>query len=178
MRAVVEEEAAGVGVGLWSAAVGSIALAVAGIVGLALKQPWLFPSLGPTLMVIVETPRQPAANPRSVLVGHLVGISAGYVALIVTGLTDAPPVIQEGLTTPRLVAGVMSVALTAFFLQAIRCPHPPAGATTLIVSLGLIARPPQLLTMALSVLLITVIAVALNLLTGVRQAGMREPRPK
>ncbi len=57
----------------------------------------------------------------------------------------------------------MSVALTAFFLQAIRCPHPPAGATTLIVSLGLIARPPQLLTMALSVLLITVIAVALNL---------------
>jgi hypothetical protein len=31
-------------------------LAVAGLVGLVLRQPCLFPSRGPTLMVIAETP--------------------------------------------------------------------------------------------------------------------------
>ncbi len=176
LRTALETEAGGRGVGTWSAVVSALALAVAGLVGLALKQPWLFPSLGPTLMLLAETPRQPAAHPRSVLVGHLVGIAAGYLALVATGLTDDPPVIQEGLTSARVVAAALSVAVTALVLQAVKCPHPPAGATTLIVSLGLLAKPSQLLTIALSVLLVTAIAVALNLVTGVRQAGVREAR--
>lgn len=176
LRAAVEDEAGGVGVGLWSAGTSVLALAVAGLIGLALEQPWLFPSLGPTLMVLAETPRQPTAHPRSVLAGHLVGIGAGYLALVVTGLTDHPPVIEEGLTGPRVVAACLSVALTAFVLQSIRCPHPPAGATTLIVSLGLLAEPAQLLTMVLAVVVVTLVAVGLNLVTGVRQAGVRERR--
>ena len=142
LREELESGANGVRVGLWSALVCVAALAAAGAVGLALKQPWLFPSLGPTLMVLAETPRQPPAHPRNVVAGHVVGVTAGYVALLVTGLTDHPAVIQEGLTGRRVVAACLSLALTAFVLQAMRTPHPPSGATTLIVSLGIL-RPPR-----------------------------------
>lgn len=173
VHAALPARAGGAGIGLWSAVVSVIALAAAGLVGLLLKQPWLFPSLGPTLMVLAETPRQPTAHPRSVLVGHLAGVGAGYLSLVVTGLTDAPPVTQQGLTGTRVAAAVLSVALTAFVLQAVRSPHPPAGATTLIVSLSLLAKPSQLLVILLSVLLCTVIAVALNTLAGGRQIGVR-----
>ena len=160
-------------VGAWAAAVSVVALLAAGGIGLAFKQPWLFPSLGPTLMVLAETPRQPAAHPRNVLVGHVVGILAGYLALVVTGLTDHPPVIQEGLTGARVLAAVVSVALTAFVLQAVRAPHPPAGATTLIVSLGILTRATELAVMVGAVLVVTVVAVVANLLIGVRQEGVR-----
>ena len=173
VHAALQSRAGGAGIGLWSAVVSATALAVAGLVGLLLKQPWLFPSLGPTLMVLAETPRQPSAHPRSVLVGHLAGVGAGYLSLVVTGLADAPSVIQEGLTGPRVVAAALSVALTAFVLQALSSPHPPAGATTLIVSLSLLSKLSELFVIILAVLLCTVVAVGLNLLAGVRQGGVR-----
>lgn len=174
LHGILQQRAGGVGIGLWGAGVSAVALALAGLVGMGLGQPWLFPSLGPTLMVLAETPRQPSAHPRSVLVGHLVGVAAGYLSLVVTGLTDAPSVIAQGLTTGHVIAAVLSVAVTSFVLQSIRCPHPPAGATTLIVSLGLLTEPMQLTTIVLSALLCTVIAVTLNLFAGIRQKGVRD----
>jgi hypothetical protein len=169
----LHDKAGSAGVGLWAAVVSVVVLGAAGVVGLVLKQPWLFPSLGPTIMVIAETPRQPAAHPRNVLAGHLVGVAAGYLALLVTGLTAAPAVVQQGVTVPRIVAACLSLALTALVLQVLGTPHPPAGATTLIVSLGILKTPTQLLAVLLSVLLVTAVATALNLVTGVRQAGVR-----
>ncbi len=167
-------DAGGVGVGVWAAVVSVVVLAAAGLVGLVLEQPWLFPSLGPTIMVVAETPRQPAAHPRNVLAGHVVGVAAGYLALVVTGLTAAPAVAQQGITFPRIVAACLSLALTALVLQATGTQHPPAGATTLIVSLGILKTPSQLLAIVLSVLLVTVAATALNVVAGVRQQGVRD----
>ncbi len=171
-QAAAESAAGGAGVGVWSALVAGVGLAVVGLVGLALAQPWVFPSLGPTLMVMAETPRQPAGRPRNVAVGHVVGVAAGYLALLVTGLADDPPVIEQGLTGPRVVAAVLSLTLTAFVLQALRSSHPPAGATTLIVSLGLLRTPQQLLVILLAVLLVTAVAVLLNLAARIRQEGV------
>jgi CBS-domain-containing membrane protein len=149
--------------GLWSASLSVVALAVAGALGIAFKQPWLFPSLGPTLMVIAETPKEPAAHPRNVLVGHLVGIAAGLAALLATGLRTHPSAVQEGLTTSRVVAVCLAIGITALVLQFVGCPHPPAGATTLIVALGILKTSPQLQTMVLAVLLVTGISVATHL---------------
>lgn len=147
--------------GVRAALVSVAALAVAGLVGLGLGQPWLFPSLGPTLMVLAETPDQPAARPRNVLVGHAVGVAAGYLALLVTGSVDAPPVIETGIGPATVVAAALSVALTALVLQLLGTPHPPAGATTLIVSLGLLTSPLELATILLSVALVTLVGTAL-----------------
>ena len=47
-------------------------VAVVGAIGLVLHQPWLFPSLGPTAMLMLESPEQPSARFVNALVGHLV----------------------------------------------------------------------------------------------------------
>jgi CBS domain-containing membrane protein len=44
--------------------------------------------------------------------------------------------------------------------------HPPAGATTLIVSLGIIAQPKDLIIIEAAVILLTVEAFVLNRLAG------------
>jgi hypothetical protein len=38
-----------------------VVLALAGAVGLVLHLPWLFPSLGPTVMLFFESPEQPSS---------------------------------------------------------------------------------------------------------------------
>jgi CBS-domain-containing membrane protein len=169
----LEQAEGGLQAGAWSAVVCVVGLAVVGALGVLLKEPWVFPSLGPTLMVLAETPGQPAAHPRSVLVGHVVGVAAGYLALLLTGLRTHPTVLQEGLSWPRVVAACLSVAVTTLVLQALRSPHPPSGATTLIVSLGLFKTASSLGVLLLSVLVCTVVAVVLNLGLGVRHAGVR-----
>jgi CBS-domain-containing membrane protein len=149
--------------GGWSALLSVVFLAVAGAIGIALDQPWVFPSLGPSLMALAETPKTPAAHPRSVLVGHLVGIGAGVLGLALTGLRHHPSAVQEGLTSQRVVAVCIAIGVTALVLQALSCPHPPAGATTLIVALGILRTTPQLRTMVLAVVLLSAVAVLVHL---------------
>src|SRR4051794_9215799 len=89
----VRNEAAGGGgpaLGIYAGVVAAVALALAGLVGILLRQPWLFPSLGPTIMVIVETPGERAAHPRNVLVGHIVAVAAGGGARLGPGPRAAP----------------------------------------------------------------------------------------
>lgn len=171
LPARLHDWAGGLGLGVWAAVVSVVVLGTAGVVGLLLEQPWLFPSLGPTVMVIAETPRQAAAAPRNIVAGHLVGVAAGYLALLVTGLAEAPSVVEQGVTVTRIGAACLSLALTALVLPAIGTPHPPAGATTLIVSLGILTTPRELLVVVLAVVLVTGVATALDLVAGVRQRG-------
>jgi hypothetical protein len=169
---LMSDRTTGARTGLVSAGLTAVALGIAGAVGILTGQPWLFPSLGPTVMVLAETPEQPAANPVNVLVGHLVGILAGYGPLLVTGLTDTPPVLVSGIDTPRVIAAALSVAVTTLVLQSIGRPHPPAGATTLIVSLGLLITGRDLITMMLAVAVVTGLVTALNAAFGARQDGV------
>jgi hypothetical protein len=68
-----------------------------------------------------------------------------------------------GLLCPRYVAaGALSVALTTVLLRVLRSPHPPAGETTLIVSLGILTTPRALAAMFGAVLLITVVGWGAN----------------
>lgn len=120
-------------------------------------------------MLFFDSPMQKASTPRNTLVGHGVAILAGLGCLLVFGLADHPAVLQEGLTGLRIGAAALSVGLTVLVLRLLSCPHPPAGATTLIVSLGLLTSPGELLAIAGAVVLTTVLGVALNRALGVRQ---------
>jgi CBS-domain-containing membrane protein len=171
------EEGNGPALGVWAAVVAAVVIGVTGLVGILLHQPWLFPSLGPTIMVILETPGEPAAHPRNVLVGHVVAVAAGWIALVVTGLRTAPSAVEEGLNGPHVVAALVSLAVTVLVLQLVRMPHPPAGATTLIVGLGILKTPGQLAVIVLSVVLVTLLASAANVLARVRQAGVTNAGP-
>jgi hypothetical protein len=146
----------------------AVVLAAAGCVGLAVHLPWLFPSLGPTVMLFFESPDQPSARPFNTLIGHLVGIGVGVGCLAVFGLMGQPSAPVGGLTGGYVAAGALSVAGTTLSLTLLHRPHPPAGASTLIVSLGILSTPPQIASMVGAVLLVTVLGWGLNLLLGNR----------
>jgi CBS-domain-containing membrane protein len=113
-------------------------------------------------MLFFQSPRQRASRPLHALVGHGVALVIGYGCLVVFGLVGAPSVPTAGLTPPYLIAGALSVALTTGILALLKLEHPPAGATTLIVSLGIIAKPMGLLSMAGAIVLVTIAGWLIN----------------
>jgi len=70
----------------------------------------------------------------------------------------------------RVLAAALSLSLTGAFMIACKAVHPPAGATTLIVSLGIVTAVPNLLIIAAAVALLTVQAIVIN-----RHAGIDYP---
>lgn len=158
------------GAAAYAAILSLVVLSLAGTVGLVSQLPWLFPSLGPTVMLFFESPRHRSARPVNALVGHSVGILVGVACVTAFGLIGHPPATIAGLDSRYLFSGAVSVAVTTFILTLIRLPHPPAGASTLIVSLGILSSPPQLLSMFGAVVFITVVGWGSNLLLGTRPA--------
>lgn len=143
-----------------------LALGVSGLAAYALKQPLLFPSLGPTAFLFFEQPAAKTASPRNALIGHLVAVVAGALCLLVFGLYDDPSVLVEGVTLARVGAAVLSLALTGAVLLLLRASHPPSGATVLIVSLGLLKTPVELAMIMAGVVLLTVAGWAINRALG------------
>lgn len=146
---------------------GLVSIALMSLVALLTKQPFIFPSLGPTAFLLFYTPTQPAASPRNTLCGHLIGVVAGYLSLAIFGLLDAAPALVVGVSWARVGAAALSLALTSGVMVWLRVPHPPAGATTLIVSLGLLTTIPKLGVLMLGVLLLVVQGFAINRLAGI-----------
>lgn len=138
--------------------------------------PFIFPSLGPTAFLLFYRPTARAASPRNTILGHLVGAAAGYLALVVFGLTASEPALATSVTVSRGGAAALSLALTSGLMVWWRVPHPPAGATTLIVSLGILREPWQLAVLMLAVVLLTGQGLVINRLAGVDYPWWRTPR--
>ncbi|MFF7849474.1 HPP family protein [Streptomyces sp. NPDC007910] len=108
------------------AAVHSVSAATAALLGLVglgalLHEPVLIPPLAASAALVHCAPALPLAQPRSVVVGHLLGAGAGYaVAAAASGSAWAA----------ALAAGV-TLALTTLA----RTPHSPACATAVVVVL-------------------------------------------
>lgn len=163
--------------GLFAGVNGLIAIAVMSGVAWATGQPFIFPSLGPTAFLLFYTPTNPAASPRNTIIGHAVGVGAGYLALVVFGLTDDPPALATEVTGGRVGAAALSLALTSAFMVWLRAPHPPAGATTLIVSLGILREPDQLVILMVAVAVLTLQGLVINRLAGIDYPTWRTPDP-
>ena len=146
---------------------GFITIAILAAVAMISKSPFVFPSLGPTAFLFFFSPTQPSASPRNTIYGHVIGILCGYGALLITGLDQAPPAIVAGVDMNRIFAAALSLAATGFFMVLFKSPHPPAGATTLIISLGIVSRPFYLLVIAVAVGLLTIQAIVINRLAGI-----------
>jgi CBS domain-containing membrane protein len=144
-----------------------VAIAVPATLAIGLRTPLVFPSLGPTAFLLFFTPELPTASPRNTLCGHAIGIVCGYAALWLTGLQHAPSTMQEGVNTARIVAAALSLALTGALMILFDVVHSPAGATTLIISLGIITRPAHLLGMEAAITLIVIQAIVTHRLRGV-----------
>ncbi len=155
---------------------GLIAIAIMSFAAFVTDQPFIFPSLGPTAFLLFYTPMLAASSPRNTIGGHAIGAASGYLALVVFGLTDAAPALATSVTGARVGAAALSLGLTSGAMVLARVPHPPAGATTLIVSLGILRQPDQLLVLMLAVVLLVVQGFAINRLAGIDYPAW-SPRP-
>ncbi|GAA4512580.1 MULTISPECIES: HPP family protein [Nonomuraea] len=131
--------------------------------------PFVFPSLGPTAFLLFYTPLAAASAPHNTLVGHLIGLLAGWFSLAVTGLLAVPPDLEK-IDWQRILACAIALGLTCGLMPIFQAAHPPAGATTLIVSLGLIRTPEHLLIMMVAVFVIVLQGFVIN-----RAAGLPYP---
>lgn len=161
---------------LFSFVNGAISIAIMAFVAILFDAPFVFPSLGPTAFLFFYTPRAPTASPRNTLIGHLIGVLAGYLSLQIFGLADHGPALTTGVTVSRALAAGLSLGLTAGVMVILRAPHPPAGATTLIVSLGILREPSDLAVLMLAVVLLTLQAIIINRVAGIEYPLWSGPR--
>ncbi|RLM50687.1 HPP family protein [Halorubrum sp. Atlit-28R] len=150
---------------------------VPGLVARATGRPFVFPSLGPSAFVLAFDRRSVRERAVRVVGGHLIGGVAGPAArtAIADGaaLTATPPALSpEGV---RLTASaVASLVATGWAMIATGTVHPPACATTLIVSLGLLSTPTEV---AITVASVTVLVAfhAVVILAFKRLVGDTHP---
>lgn len=146
---------------------GFVTIAILAGLAMITRAPFVFPSLGPTAFLFFFSPTSPSASPRNTLYGHAIGIACGYAALLVTGLEHAPPALATGVDIGRVLAAALSLSLTGALMILFKAAHPPAGATTLIVSLGIVTKPFYLVLIEVAVVLLTLQAIAINRLAGI-----------
>ena len=151
----------------------SIAI-LAGIAALT-QQPFVFPSLGPTAFLLFYAAMGAQAAPRNVFCGHLIGALAGYLALVIFGLTTVPANLSD-ISAPRIGAVTLCLCLTLSLMVWLNVPHAPAGATTMIVGLGLLRTPFQLTVLMIAVVLLIVQGILINRLARVPYP-LWAPRP-
>lgn len=154
------------------ATIGLLAL-VAALTG----TPFVFPSLGPTAYLLFSSPTQPGSSPKNTLCGHLIGILCGYGSLLLFGLAHHPPTIVEGVDAPRVLCAATSLATTGAGMILLGVSHPPAGATTLIISLGIITGPYQLIVIELAVAILVLQALIINRAAGIHYPTW-SPKPR
>jgi CBS-domain-containing membrane protein len=154
-------------VALFSFVNGCISIGIMSALAVITHNPFVFPSLGPTAFLFFYTPLAPSASPRHTIVGQSIAVICGYFSLVVTGLTTAGPAIAVGVTWPRVIAAALSLGLTDGLMVLARSAHPPAAATTLIISLGILTRPPQLVLLMGAVVVLTLQALVINRLAGI-----------
>jgi len=143
-----------------------ISIAILAAIAALTREPFVFPSLGPTAFLLFYAALDTQSAPRNTFCGHLTGVLVGYLALVIFGLTTTAPSLIH-LTLPRIGAITLSLCLTLSLLVWLNVPHPPGGATAMIVALGLVRTPRDLTVLMIAVVLIIGQGIAISRLAGV-----------
>lgn len=153
---------------------GFITIVLLGLLAVFTHNPFVFPSLGPTAYLFFFTPLAEASSPRNAIVGHAIGLVCGYAAFVIAGVgSHAGP---ADVLWPRVLASALSLSMTGAAMVLLDIHHPPAGATTMIVSLGIISQPRELLIIEAAVVLLTAQAFLINRLAGLRYPMWESPK--
>ena len=145
---------------------GFITIGLLALLALLSRNPFVFPSLGPTAYLLFFSPLAKSSSPRNTVFGHAIGIVCGYGAFVVTGAGAMPFGVHPGIFWPRIFAAALSLSATGALMVLLDVSHPPAGATTLIISLGIIFRPRELVIIEAAVFLLVSQALVINRLAG------------
>jgi CBS domain-containing membrane protein len=143
-----------------------ITIALLTSLALVTHNPFVFPSLGPTAYLFFFTPLGESSTPRNAVYGHAIGLLCGFFAYSVTGMHAFPQGFAGEVYWPRILASALALSLTGAVMVLLHVNHPPAGATTMIVSLGILAKAEYLPIIEIAVVLLAVQAFAINRLAG------------
>lgn len=123
---------------------------------LAVQLPWLIAPLGASAVLVFVLPNGPMSQPWPVIGGNTVSALVGIAG--VQGM--------HLLGWPELAAGV-AVATAVGVMLALRCLHPPGGATALMVVLGGVQDPLfAFYPVMLNALVLVAVGVAYHRATG------------
>jgi hypothetical protein len=124
----------------WAPLAAGVTLLAVGLISVLAGQPWLLPSLGPTAYLIAEMPEHPSSRVYNIVLGHLIGLAAGFIGVALFSAWHEPSVLTGHiLTASRLGAAAVAIIVTLFMGNMLKASHPPAAATTLLVALGSLA---------------------------------------
>ena len=157
---------------------GFITIGLLAVLALLTGSPFVFPSLGPTAYLFFFSPMAEASSPRNTILGHAIGLICGYAAFELTVASSPPFGVHPGVHAARVLAAALSLSATGALMALFRVSHPPAGATTLIVSLGIISQPKELVIIEVAVILLTAQALAINRLAGIPYPLWSITRPR
>jgi CBS-domain-containing membrane protein len=158
----------------WSPLAGGLLVLVPGLLGLATGNVWLFPSLGPTAYLQAATPQHGSARPYNVVGGHALGAIAAIIAVLLLGANHEPSVFEaHHLFLMRVLASALAIALLLLAETLTKITHPPAAATTLLITLG--GFKPTLHDMASLATGVLIIAILGELM---RRARLAQPGQK
>jgi CBS-domain-containing membrane protein len=137
MRRLASRSPAAAADSVWVPLASGTLILVAGAMTLATGSPWLFAALGPTAVIVAANPGHPTTRFHSVVLGHLVALLCGWVALLLMGAGDAPSLFgTHAVSVSRIWASAAAVAITALVQPSLKAYHPPAAATALLITLG------------------------------------------
>lgn len=138
----------------------SFLFTVLGFIAWISGQPFIFPSLGPSCFVLAFYKNGERTNGSTVIGSHIIGALCGLLSynllakgVVLTGVF--PPFSIEGFLLSS--SGVLSIGLTSLGMIFFDVKHPPACATTLIVSLGLLYSLSQVSIIIFSIIILVII---------------------
>ena len=133
---------------LWAVYVfinGFVSIGLLALLAVITGVPFVFPSLGPTAYQLFFSPLAPSSAPRHAFIGHAIGLICGYLAFRLRRIPMLSVLASRQSDWRLVIAAALSLAVTAALMILAGVSHAPAGATTLIVSLGIITQPSRLL---------------------------------
>lgn len=152
-------------VALWAIYVfinGFLSIALLALLAVATGVPFIFPSLGPTAYQLFFLPRAASSTPRNTLIGHFIGLVCGYAAFRMTAIPVSQALANGTFDLRPVLASALSLSATAAIMILLHASHPPAGATTLIVSMGIITKPEYLVVIEIAVFVIVLQAFVIH----------------
>lgn len=116
--------------------------------------PWLVAPIGASAVLAFAVPASPLAQPWPVIGGDLISATIGFAVTYLLG--------------PGIAACALSVGMAIAAMSLARCLHPPGGACALLAPLGAggAISGGFLLTLAINVVLLALVAWLYNGLTG------------
>ncbi len=116
-------------------------LAIPAIIAWLVGEPFIFPSLGPTAYVLAFR-SESKYTAKTVIGGHACGVAGGLLSYYL--LVNPHSLYMMGSTAGEsgfllAAGGVLALFITVLLMLIFEASHPPACATTLIISLGILS---------------------------------------